>query len=262
MDAVYVVRPGDRNEELRYSIRSIVAHMPFDKLVIAGHVPPWICPDVALELEQTPGAKQSNARANLLAAIASPDVSDPFVYLNDDFYVMAPIDGDMPTFHRGTLAAMLAEYAKLRASGYMVALRNTDALLHTFGFDEPLCYELHVPMPVYKEGLQRTFAVGGHIPGLHWRTLYGNLVGAGGSFLADCKIYGLRNDLAGMPFLSADDRRFIRYPVGKFVRKAFPTATAYETLTYDDVIRDSARVGIRRPAIPRHRSDRFGDPRD
>lgn len=261
MDAVYVVRPGDRNEELRYSIRSIVANLPFDELVVAGHVPKWLAPDVPLEVEQRPGAKQSNARANLEAAIESSDVSDPFLYLNDDMFVMAPV-AIMPVYFRGTVDDMLAEYAKLRTSGYMVALRKTRDLLVELGLPQR-CYELHLPFPVDKDGLRRALELGAGIPGVHWRTLYGNLVDIGGESRPDCKIYGLERGYETWDFLSTDDRRFARYPVGEYIRAAFPEPTPYENaLTYDNVIRNTRRGESHRSPIPRHRSHRFGDPRD
>lgn len=264
MDAVYVVRPGDRNEELRYSVRSLLANLPFGQLVIAGYTPSWCEPDVRLDVPQVPGAKQSNARANLEAAVASPAVSDPFLYLNDDMFVMAPVGDEMPMYHRGTVDEMIDEYRKLRTSGYMVALRQTRELLAMLGFDPALCYELHLPMVVRKTELARALELGVGIPGVHWRTVYGNIAGVGGERIDDCKVYGLREDFTGWPFLSSDDRRFARYPVGKFVRARFRTPSAYErdSLTYDNVIRDTRAVGHSRPAVPRHRSRRVRDPRN
>lgn len=255
MDAVYVVRPGEYNEELRYSIRSLVAHLPFDQLVIAGHVPGWLKPDVALEVPQARGAKQSNARANLDAAIASPDVSEPFLYLNDDMFVMAPLPR-MPMLHNGPVAEFVARHAKLRTSGYMQAAIKTAERLAELGVRDPLSYELHVPMVVDKPGLSEALDAGRGIAGLHWRTLYGNLAGVGGELMADCKVYTLRDEFRGLAFLSTSDRRFKHYPVGAYIRDAFPTPSAYESLTYDNVVRDTRAGGIRRSPIPRHRSRR------
>jgi hypothetical protein len=41
-DVVYVVRPGNRNEELRYSLRSIAAHLPHRRVWLAGFCPSWV----------------------------------------------------------------------------------------------------------------------------------------------------------------------------------------------------------------------------
>ena len=40
MDIVYVVRPGDENEALRYSLRSL-ANIPHRTVWIAGYRPKW-----------------------------------------------------------------------------------------------------------------------------------------------------------------------------------------------------------------------------
>jgi hypothetical protein len=41
-DLVYVVREGDRNNELRHSLRSVVANVPHRLVWIAGYKPGWV----------------------------------------------------------------------------------------------------------------------------------------------------------------------------------------------------------------------------
>ena len=41
MDIVYNCRPGKQNEELRYSIRSVMENLPHDNLWVVGGKPEW-----------------------------------------------------------------------------------------------------------------------------------------------------------------------------------------------------------------------------
>lgn len=40
-DLVWIVKPGDGNEELRWSLRSAVAHVPHERVWIVGSRPGW-----------------------------------------------------------------------------------------------------------------------------------------------------------------------------------------------------------------------------
>ncbi|MFF3129757.1 hypothetical protein ACFVRD_48125 [Streptomyces sp. NPDC057908] len=44
-DIVYVVRPWNQNEQLRYSLRTL-ANLPHRRVWIAGYCPTWVGPDV------------------------------------------------------------------------------------------------------------------------------------------------------------------------------------------------------------------------
>src|SRR5688572_13246658 len=98
-DIVYVCRPGDDNEELRYSLRSL-RNLPHGRVFVAGYCPVW----VSSEVERIPvprmSDKHTHALASLVAAMNDERVSDPFVMFNDDFYIMRPMDR-VPILHTG-----------------------------------------------------------------------------------------------------------------------------------------------------------------
>ncbi len=59
-DVVYVVRPGDKNEELRYSIRSVIANLPHRKVWIAGYKPTWLSDDLGyIKVQTKPGGHET-----------------------------------------------------------------------------------------------------------------------------------------------------------------------------------------------------------
>ena len=61
MDAVYYVRPGDRNDELRYSLRSL-ANLPHDRVWIVGHTPPWVTGIESIQGNTVGGGPQQTAQ--------------------------------------------------------------------------------------------------------------------------------------------------------------------------------------------------------
>jgi hypothetical protein len=225
-DVVYVVRPGDDNEELRYSLRTL-RNLPHGKVWIAGYCPTWVSEDV----RRIPVAKQRDrnvsAKANLRAACEHPEVSEQFVYMNDDFFVMQPLD-HLPVMHRGPVAALVT--SGIMASAYTRAMKNTLALLQDRGIDEPLMYDLHAPMLVDKAGMLTALDLC-HIPAVQERTLYGNLKGIGGELRHNHKVRRAQKGWESWAFLSTEETTFRTRPVGQHIRAAFGDPSSYETDT-------------------------------
>lgn len=98
MDAVYILGTesiwGD-NEELRYSIRSLVKNMTdLDKIFVVGHKPEWLQNVVHIEC---PDLNKHNKDANIirkfLKACEHPDLSENFIGLSDDQLLLKPLSG-------------------------------------------------------------------------------------------------------------------------------------------------------------------------
>jgi hypothetical protein len=179
-DVVYIVGPGsEHHPELRYSLRSIAANLPHDRVWIFGHKPEWVRNVEHVPTVQASRSKYVNALGNLLTALRRPDVSPTFYLFNDDFYAMRK--GLRPTpKHRGTIREVIASVRSktTRTSDYLYGNQLTDDHLRGLGIDEPLSYELHVPLPMVKadaaEILGR-YDVDDHMAGVGKRSLYGNL---------------------------------------------------------------------------------------
>ena len=94
MDYVYICREGD-NEELRYSIRSVVANATHDKIWIIGYKPDWYIGNY-IQIENI-GSKFENITNchKILPDIGA--LSEDFVIMNDDFFILKSL-GKMPTF--------------------------------------------------------------------------------------------------------------------------------------------------------------------
>jgi hypothetical protein len=220
-DVVYVCRPGP-NEELRYSLRSL-ANLPHGKVWIFGAAPEWVTDVEVVRVPREPGA-HATTKANLKAACLHPEVSEQFVYFNDDFYVMAPQDS-MPIMHRGTVEAVIKSGM---SRSYTRAMKATRDLLIEKGIAEPLCYELHAPTLVTKSGMLEALSLVTY-PMVQERTLYGNLAHIGGDPARNFKVYHGDYGWQAWPFLSSNDSSFGRNPVGEHVRATFTRRSPYET---------------------------------
>jgi hypothetical protein len=124
-----------------------------------------------------------NARIQMWTAVLSDEVSDPFWYFNDDFYVTAPTD-ELPLWHGGDweqwLAALGPRYAN---SPYLRDAKLTISLLRKelWSNFKPLCWSLHTPLIIHKSWMKDALTIDDSCgQRLHLRSLYGNLAGLEG----------------------------------------------------------------------------------
>lgn len=220
MDLVYICRDGD-NEELRYSIRSAIENIPHKNIWVFGGKPDWYVGN-HVRLKQN-GFKYDNARANLAAVTRHYDVSDNFVLMNDDFYAIRPVE-TVEAMHRGFMQKHLDMiHVNL---GYKELVQETFDTLVRIGVEQPVSYELHVPMVMNKAKLAKVL----RMPGL-WRSLYGNIYGIGGEEYLDVKVHNtididnLMNN--SLPYISSHENTFQGILDGYF-STAFPNPSKYE----------------------------------
>lgn len=226
-DVVYPVRPGESNEELKFSLRSL-RNIPHGRVWVVGYKPAWVR---GVEFIKGNDARWSRANLwrNLTLACDHPDVAEDIIIMNDDMFVVGPVDR-VPTLHRGPLSAQVGTV--LRKSGtkgwWQESLATTLAVLRADGHDEPTSYELHTPFPCSKVAMGDTLACYAHVTPHNppqWRTLHGVRHGIGGTVAAhDCK--AVRPGPINRPFHSTDDLSW-RYFRARFLR-LFPDLSPYE----------------------------------
>ncbi|MFE0545209.1 hypothetical protein [Streptomyces sp. NPDC058891] len=229
LDIVVPVREGPVNQQLRYALRSWEANIPHRRVWITGYRPPWLGGVGFIPTQQAGRTKYANTTLAMRHACRSTEISDPFLYANDDMFVMEPLKS-MPVLHRGPVREV-EEYYAARASGsYLRGMRETRDLLVQYGHEDPLSYELHVPLLVNKPGMLHALESGRRLDVLHKRTAYGNLAQVGGERIADVKVLhrGPRFDRS-TPFLSTMPDSFTNGEVGRLIRTSFPKASSYET---------------------------------
>lgn len=227
MDFVYICRDGE-NEELRYSIRSVLANYPEATIWVIGGKPSWYTGNfINVPIR---GSKYHNARRNLQVLVASPQIPEKFILMNDDFFIMKPVI-NLGYFNSGPLINKINKYYEVNPrSTYLGMLEKTYRGLKGLGFENPIDYELHVPMPMEKSKLAKVL----QYPFL-WRSTYGNLYNVGGRTRRDVKIYSSelisnrleRTDLKNSPFLSSEDNSF-GILLDKIFRDKFPEKSPFE----------------------------------
>ena len=151
LTVVYPVGPGERNESLRYSLRSVDRHIPGVRVIVAGHKPSWVTGVEHVHVSQARRA-WSNVVQVLRVVCSSPVTPRRFVLLNDDFFALSPVGG-FPLVHCGPLGR-LGEWSGWSGGWYGEALANTRVLLGRSGCEEPLSYDrVHQPLPVVRDVL-------------------------------------------------------------------------------------------------------------
>lgn len=209
MDAVYICRGGE-NEELRYSIRSALQNLPVSNIVVVGEPPNWYTGQ-AIHVPQLSQQKYKNAVNNLKTICNTSSISKEFVLMNDDFYTIKKLE-TIPNYNGGSLRQKVETYNKLAPySSYTKKLAATYRFLIRSGFEDPLDYELHVPMKMTKSGLNQSLH-----SNILWRSVYGNKYLQPGEMIQDVKFYNSPHLVdrsydyknGHLPFLSSEDNSF------------------------------------------------------
>jgi len=228
MDIVYICRKGE-NEELRYSLRSIVKNLPESRVWLVGHKPDWYVGDF-IEVEDI-GSKFTNIFNAMAVAADSKEISNNFVFMNDDFFLLQPIKS-IPRLRGGRLIDKLQTYKDLAGPNatYVSLLSKTYKKLVKAGINDPIDYDIHVPMHFNKKKLKSVID-GTTLP----RSAYGNAFSVSGKTISDVKRYNPRSrlssrspkDLEGLLFVSTDDTSFEELRDSLLV-DMFPEPSKYE----------------------------------
>jgi len=229
MNFIYICRIGE-NEELRYSIRSVLNSFPDANIWVVGGKPDWYTGNY-IYVDQN-NSKYNNAIANLNALCNSDLTPEEFFLMNDDFFILQKID-KINMLHGGFLSEKISRYQAItRSSSYIRKLFSTNDRLKKNNIKEPLDYELHVPMQMEKGKLKKIID---QYPELLWRSMYGNTFNVGGTQSQDVKVYGshvVRSEKKGIDyqndiFLSTDDISFKNVVLPEF-KSMFSTKSILE----------------------------------
>lgn len=229
-DIVYVVKQSFDNEELRYSLRSLEANggKTYGKVIIIGGQVDGIHGDLDINIHQTGKTKYDKVNNLIREVCINAEVSDDFILMNDDFFIMKPVDF---TKYKNNYRCSMQEYLdiiieRMNPSEYTGRLAASMVALEAYKLDTK-CYELHIPMLFNKHKLLEVF---GAFPGFNGlRTLYGNYFKIGGQKVNDCKVFTCGDDFVkSTKFLSTTDKSFRSGAVGEYIRSHFPSKSRFE----------------------------------
>lgn len=185
VDAVYVYR-GTDNFELKCSIASLRKNgLGLGKIYVYGDDPR--IPDVVHVPFPDPNVKnrEANITRKVIAACSNHEITDPFVLLSDDHFIMSPVFlATLPYYFKGTL------FAKISNTPYHQRTVNTGKILRSMGL--PVAnYNVHRPMLIHKakyiEALSSVPWDTEDGPGILCRSVYANYGGFQGVRCRDAK---------------------------------------------------------------------------
>lgn len=214
LDVAYIVRDGDDNEELRYSLRSL-SNLDFSgNIHIYGYKPDWV---KGVRDTRTDQRRYGlvNSLNNIITACNDPALSDPFILMHDDFFIVEPVKEITPK-HRGTYEDMLAGGVK---TYYERRMERTYRYLRARGYST-YCYEMHMPFIIHKQQFLEVSELTDFMR-MNKMSVYGNYHGIGGDKTQDVKVKS-SNEIPAGAYISTHDKTFATIEAGKYVRSLFP----------------------------------------
>lgn len=152
MDIVYLVKKTLLNEELRYSLRSLV-NLPHNKVFIIGDCPEFINEEKVYYIPNNKlNSRYETTTNHLKFACNCNELSNNFILMNDDFFILNPINEQDLNLNRGLLKNQVSFYHKNHRplTNYDRLVENSFKELKNQGFENPISYELHTPMILNK----------------------------------------------------------------------------------------------------------------
>lgn len=204
MIVVYPYRKSD-SEELIYSIKSVKKHLSDAEIHIIGDDPGFTDEQVTLHTPDSRDWQWYSPYHNVIRKVlAACDIADEFILMNDDFFIMEPLEA-IPAVNMGKL---LDHINYRRYDSYTKAMRNTRNLLLERRLGE-VDYESHTPMLINSEKMRA--AILSILPQLASsksiliRSYYGNMYPHDSEQINDVKN---PSNPEGMVFISTNEMTF------------------------------------------------------
>ena len=223
-DVVYFVKDTDTNEELKYSVRSLV-NFPHKRVWFYGGCPKELKPTYHVKVEQDQPTKWENIFKMFKMACSNKQITPNFWLFNDDFFVMKPVEKG-PCYFEGDLykRVVTLEDKHNGITPYSQQLRFTLQELEGMGCTT-LNYAVHTPMLINKKkGLELCNIIDGPMI----RCAYGNYFKIGGTNHKDVKIDSITKPYKEAEYLSTNDKSFAYGIVGQQIRNKFNKKCGYE----------------------------------
>lgn len=217
MNFIYICRDGE-NEELRYSIRSVLKFYPEARIEVFGGKPSWYSGPYT-EINDF-GNKFDNIK-QCYKAICATSI-DSFILMNDDFYLLKRV-GSFCYYDNLLEDKIMSHTNRYGLSKYARVLMDANKQLKRMGIDQPLNYDIHTPMYFDTSLLSKIIDLS-DAP----RSMYGNIYSIGGENISDVKIYkDTENISISEYFLSSEDNSFIK--IMGSLKNLLPEPSIYES---------------------------------
>ncbi len=223
-DVVIVCDPRVLRDELQYALRSL-DNVPHGRVFMVGANPHWVVGvhHVPFRVREKWTALTEVWRQ----VIPHLDLTAEFIYTEDDYFVLDPID-DIPNYHTPkTLRERCHGGDSKGNGGWGRSMKNTLALLEANGHPDPLSFDVHIPMVVERDRIP-TWDLSEKW--LRYRSLVGNTATRPPvEIRRDVKARSVEEarDIRPLGFLSSQDSSF-QAAVRPILREVFPDPCRYE----------------------------------
>lgn len=247
IDLVYVLGTGSKwsDNEIRFSLRSVEKYLKgFRNIYVVGECPAFLQNVIHIpatdEFDPAVNA-DGNMILKILKACALPDLSDDFLFMNDDFVFMKPVvASEIKWMYKGDMKDRPESFWKEQF--YRHRLRRTYETLRDLG-ETTLQYDYHAPMRMNKHSFREVME---HFDftegiGLTFRSLYGNVMKLPAERLTDQKrtVYKhyrlgeLQEYLNPATFLGYNDMGLSK-TLKHFLISIFPDKSSFENTDISD----------------------------
>lgn len=223
-----VVYPYHNNtnwDELRYSLRSLSQIKEESlQLCLVGEKPAWCKPDIFIETKNVGITKEAAIMNKLLLACQHKDVSNEFLMVNDDHYLLKTIFiSEIAFWTDGSLEQKITEKGY---GAYGAALKNTLFTLINLGLPTRH-YDIHVPIKYQKDKFIdiMSFYDWAKKPTFVIKSLYCNTLMVEPTNMSDNVERGKGFNPNAMWLSTAHD---IVLPTKKWIQNRFPTKSPWE----------------------------------
>ncbi len=231
-DIVYVLKDSSTNNyaELRLSLRTLKNLNKGNYgtvFIVSKTVPTW-CKDVVhIKQADDKGKSFLNSLAKVEAACKDKRVSENFILMNDDFFILKEIKQITNTYVGYLKDKIVAKRKILTGSNYMGILLRTLQLN-----PKTLDFTTHKPIVISKEDFMQLTSKYDMTKGYSWRCLYGTEFqdSLSPEISADHKVFHI-GDLALVEdedIISIDDKIMKEFRWIDFILLQVPSASPYE----------------------------------
>lgn len=233
LDVVYILGTGSmwNDNEIRYSLRSVDRYLPHRNVYVIGERLHWFNGITHIPENDPHQNKTANGLHKIFRAASEPEISDPFILMNDDFFFWDFVSEIVP-YRRSTISDSMRMHPT-KGGYYYNSLKETKDLLDGLGLDD-LDFEVHYPALFYKENLRNAIRLGlRHSKHFLIRSFYHNLYQLPGIETMDFKInswvdWAFQKNRPNVHLYSVSDFAVGNREIQEWIDRKFPRPCRFE----------------------------------
>lgn len=224
-DIVYVLGKGSKlnDFEIKMSLRSVEKNMTnYRNVYVVGECPEFLQNVVHIQCPDRGQVSDFNIMAKITEACETKTISEDFLFLNDDHFILKPFQADkFPFYHSGDLSEYISkrgndEYGR-RAQNTYNHLKNQGLPTKHFDIHTPILYnkEKFLNLVSALDWNQKTYII---------KSLYANSLKIEGEQIEDHKYNNPPTKDVGVYSTYPN----LRASVTRFLTEQFPKSSKYE----------------------------------